>query len=145
MTGFYCTKSIPTPRATRTGVAAARSSIRVLLVDDNTDAVELFGEYLTSVGYDVRTAHDGPSALEVADAFRPKVAILDIGLPVMDGYELAVRLRERLGDAAPRMIAMTGYGQEQDRENSRRAGFERHLVKPVDAHALLAALEQPKV
>lgn len=70
---------------------------------------------------------------------------LDIGLPVMDGYELAVRLRERLGDAAPRMIAMTGYGQEQDRENSRRAGFERHLVKPVDAHALLAALEQPKV
>ena len=139
------TKSIPTPRATRTGVAAARSSIRVLLVDDNTDAVELFGEYLTSVGYDVRTAHDGPSALEVADAFRPKVAILDIGLPVMDGYELAVRLRERLGDAAPRMIAMTGYGQEQDRENSRRAGFERHLVKPVDAHALLAALEQPKV
>jgi signal transduction histidine kinase len=138
-------KVITTPRASLTRVGAARSAIRVLLVDDNADAVELFGEYLTSVGYDVRTAHDGPSALEVADAFRPKVAILDIGLPVMDGYELATRLRERLGDATPRLIAMTGYGQEEDRENSRLAGFERHLVKPVDAHALLAALEQPSV
>jgi signal transduction histidine kinase/CheY-like chemotaxis protein len=139
-------KPIMTPRASAaSAVAAARSAIRVLLVDDNVDAVELFGEYLASVGYDVRTAHDGPSALEVADAFRPRVAILDIGLPVMDGYELATRLRERLGDATPRLIAMTGYGQEEDRENSRRAGFERHLVKPVDAHALLAALEQPTV
>ena len=137
-------KPITTPRATAaSALAAARSAIRVLLVDDNVDAVELFGEYLASVGYDVRTAHDGPSALEVADAFRPRVAILDIGLPVMDGYELATRLRERLGDATPRLIAMTGYGQEEDRENSRRAGFERHLVKPVDAHALLAALERP--
>ena len=133
------------PRESAARVAAARSSIRVLLVDDNTDAAELFGEYLASVGYDVRTAHDGPSALEVAAAFRPMVAILDIGLPVMDGYELATRLRERLGAATPRLIAMTGYGQEEDRENSRRAGFERHLVKPVDAHALLAAIQEPSV
>jgi signal transduction histidine kinase/CheY-like chemotaxis protein len=139
-------KPIMTPRASAASAAAAeRASIRVLLVDDNADAVELFGEYLTSVGYDVRTAHDGPSALEVADAFRPNVAILDIGLPVMDGYELATRMRERLGDATPRLIAMTGYGQVEDRENSRRAGFERHLVKPVAAHALLAALEQPSM
>ncbi|MEA2753196.1 MAG: hypothetical protein QOI41_7339 [Myxococcales bacterium] len=137
--------NVLTPRASAASVAPARSSVRVLLVDDNVDAAELFGEYLTSVGYDVRTAHDGPRALEVAAAFLPNVAILDIGLPVMDGYELATRLRERLGEATPRLIAMTGYGQEEDRENSRRAGFERHLVKPVDAHALLAALAEPKV
>jgi signal transduction histidine kinase/ActR/RegA family two-component response regulator len=128
------------PRPSAARIAAARAAVRILLVDDNTDAAELFAEYLSSVGYDVRTAHDGPSALEVAAAFHPTIAVLDIGLPVMDGYELATRLRERFGADAPRLIAMTGYGQQEDRENSRRAGFEQHLVKPVDAHALLAAI-----
>jgi signal transduction histidine kinase/CheY-like chemotaxis protein len=134
--------SVP-PRPSAARIAAARAAVRILLVDDNTDAAELFAEYLSSVGYDVRTAHDGPSALEVAAAFHPTIAVLDIGLPVMDGYELATRLRERFGAEAPRLIAMTGYGQQEDRENSRRAGFERHLVKPVDAHALLAAIRDP--
>ena len=140
-TGAIKPSAPPRPSAAR--IAAARAAVRVLLVDDNTDAAELFAEYLSSVGYDVRTAHDGPSALEVAAVFRPTVAVLDIGLPVMDGYELATRLRERFGDETPRLIAMTGYGQQEDRENSRRAGFERHLVKPVDAHALLAAIKEP--
>jgi len=88
------------------------------------------------------TPSDGPSALEVATTFRPAIAILDIGLPVMDGYELATRLRERLGRDAPRMIAMSGYGQQEDREHSRRAGFERHLVKPVDAQVIVSAISK---
>lgn len=124
--------------------AAPSAATRVLMVDDNADMVELLAEILERLGFDVRTAHDGPSALDVAAAFHPAIAVLDIGLPVMDGYELAARLRELLGRDAPRMIALSGYGQQEDREHSRRAGFERHLVKPVDAKVLLAALGEPR-
>jgi CheY-like chemotaxis protein len=74
-------------------------------------------------------------------AFRPAIALLDIGLPVMDGYELAAQLRARLGDSRLKLIAMTGYGQAENRERSRQAGFDRHLVKPVDAAALLGAID----
>ncbi|MDP9121235.1 MAG: response regulator, partial [Acidobacteriota bacterium] len=76
--------------------------------------------------------HDGPSALEIAEDFRPGIALLDIGLPVMDGYELARRLRAMPGQASIRLIAVTGYGQESDRGHTAAAGFERHLVKPVE-------------
>jgi CheY-like chemotaxis protein len=89
----------------------------------------------------VAVAHDGPMALSMLDELKPDVAILDVGLPLMDGYELAKRIRERLGPRAPRLIAVTGYGQERDRTASRAAGFERHLVKPVcteDIRAVLA-------
>jgi CheY-like chemotaxis protein len=89
----------------------------------------------------VRSALDGPSALRVAGEFRPAIALLDIGLPVMDGFELARRLRE--GDAHPgiKLIAITGYGQEADRERSRAAGFDAHLVKPVDMEHLEQLLQ----
>jgi len=109
---------------------------RVLVVDDNDDARFLLAEALTSVGHDVRAAGDPAEALELIASFAPEVAILDIGLPVMDGYELAVRLRSQL-PVTPKLIALTGYGQPHDRERSRVAGFDVHLVKPVDLMTLL--------
>jgi signal transduction histidine kinase len=112
---------------------------RVLLVDDNQDAAELLCEVLRSVGHHVEVAHDGPAALGLVSRFHPEVAVLDIGLPVMDGYELARRLRGQLDRL--RCIAVTGYGQETDHARSRQAGFDLHLVKPVDLSVLLRALE----
>jgi CheY-like chemotaxis protein len=108
---------------------------RVLLVDDNEDAATMLAETLTLAGHRVRTAHDGPEALRAAAAFRPQVAVVDIGLPVMDGYELARRLKD-LPDPPRSLIALSGYGQPLDHERSARAGFFAHLVKPVDFEAL---------
>jgi signal transduction histidine kinase len=125
-------------RVSAEGAAACK---RVLLVDDNQDAAELLGEVLRSAGHTVAIAHDGAEALGLLRRFRPEVAVLDIGLPVMDGYELARRLRAEPELASLRCIAVTGYGQETDRARSRSAGFELHLVKPVDLSALLQALE----
>ncbi|HEY5956720.1 MAG TPA: response regulator [Polyangiaceae bacterium] len=105
---------------------------RILIVDDNEDGAEMLAEALAQKGCITRVAHDGPSALDVASYFLPDVAFLDIGLPVMDGYELASQLRAIPGLDAVRLIAVTGYGQESDREKSLEAGFHHHLVKPVD-------------
>ena len=113
---------------------------RVLVVDDSDDILELVSSFLRYQGYEVMAARDAPSALRVASTFHPNVAVLDIGLPAMDGYELAQHLREKLGANAPKMIAMTGYGQEADRERARQAGFAVHLVKPVDPKELLASV-----
>ncbi len=113
---------------------------RVLVVDDNQDAASLLGDMLESVGHEVLVAFDGPHAIEGLKHFQPEVAILDIGLPVMDGYELAQLLRDRLG-AEVRLMAVTGYGQEQDRMRAEVAGFDAHFVKPVGLGKLLAAIE----
>jgi PAS domain S-box-containing protein len=110
---------------------------RILVVDDNRDGAGMISDVLENAGFDVKVAHDPSVALSLADGFRPQVAILDIGLPVMDGYALGRELRARLGGAAPVLVALTGYGQEQDKRLSKAAGFVRHLVKPVDAEALL--------
>jgi len=110
--------------------------LRVLVVDDNEDAGDTLREVLQATGHDVRVARNGPAALLVCAEFLPDVALLDIGLPVMDGYELANRLRELPGVSAMRLVAVTGYGQEADRERSLVAGFDRHLVKPLDHAAL---------
>ncbi len=104
----------------------------VLVVDDNEDAAELLAEGLRRIGHEVRIAFEGPRGIELARAFRPHVALLDLGLPVMDGYELAGRLRDLPGLGGVRLVAVTGYGQESDRQKSRAAGFSDHLVKPVD-------------
>jgi PAS domain S-box-containing protein len=125
--------------ATRPVVMTVRPQ-RILLVDDNDDALSLLGDTLSALGHDVRTAHDPDAALDVVRAFTPDVAILDIGLPVMDGYELATRIRSALPSASPRMIALTGYGQQDDRARSRDAGFDAHLVKPIDVALLLASI-----
>jgi PAS domain S-box-containing protein len=119
----------------------ARAPKRVLLVDDNEDALELLADVLRDAGHVVMTAKDGPTALDVVKTFHADVAVLDIGLPVMDGYELAGRLRAELGEALPRLIALTGYGQESDRARARKAGFAEHLTKPIEGSRLLGALE----
>jgi CheY-like chemotaxis protein len=114
--------------------------VRVLIVDDNVDAAVMLHELLGGIGHQVAVAHDGMSALEVASAFWPDVALLDIGLPVMDGYELARRMRDQAGGRRLRLIAVTGYGQEADRARSRQAGFDHHLVKPIALEALVPLL-----
>jgi PAS domain S-box-containing protein len=130
----------PTPLDEQ-AVLRAHAPQRVLLVDDNRDGAEMVAGLLTAAGHDVRVANDALQALEEANAFRPQVAILDIGLPVMDGYTLGAALRERLGRSTPILIALTGYGREQDRRRSHEAGFAFHLVKPVDTDALLRMLD----
>jgi CheY-like chemotaxis protein len=105
---------------------------RVLVVDDNRDAADALSDALSAAGYEVKTAYDGPSALGIAEAFRPRVALLDLGFPVMDGYELARRLGATHSTEGLRLVALTGYGQPLHREQSRAAGFSEHLLKPVD-------------
>jgi signal transduction histidine kinase/ActR/RegA family two-component response regulator len=111
----------------------------VLIVDDNDDAARLLHEALSALGYDVRVAADGPSALRIADEFSPVIGVLDIGLPVMDGYELARHLQSRGGI---RLVAVTGYGQPSDHERSRAVGFEAHLVKPIALDELARVLDR---
>ena len=115
-------------------VAARPASRRVLVVDDNEDLAALVGELLQLHGHQVAIAHDGGSAIEAAERFRPEVALLDIGLPVMDGYELAGHLRSALDGIL--LIAISGYGQAVDRRRSEEAGFSAHLLKPVDPQIL---------
>jgi CheY-like chemotaxis protein len=126
--------------AARRPIAGARRR-RVLIVDDNRDGAEMISYLLSTAGHEVQVANDPSEALSLADAFCPEIAILDIGLPVMDGYMLAQELRSRLGDAAPTFIALTGYGHDQDRRRSDEAGFALHLVKPVDVEKLVHALD----
>jgi CheY-like chemotaxis protein len=120
---------------------AASSGKRVLLVDDNRDAAETLGEFLRACGHEVTICHDAAAALQLLGHANPDVAILDIGLPVMDGYELAGRVRGVRG-AGCLLIALTGYGQEGDKARSDAAGFDVHLVKPVDPQDVLDLLAQ---
>ncbi|MDP2273474.1 MAG: ATP-binding protein [Archangium sp.] len=117
---------------------------RVLVVDDNEDAADLLAYALQNIGYQTRTAYDGASALRVVDSFRPDVALLDIGLPVMNGYELAQKLRALVELRPLRLVALTGYGQDRDRDRAREAGFDAHVVKPVDLTQLAALLDEKK-
>jgi len=130
---------VPASLASRSPPVRGR---RILVVDDNAEAAELMAEILRVSCHEVCTAGDGSSALEVARQFRPELAILDIGLPVMDGYELGQRLRAELGPSAPVLFALSGSGQASDRARSEAAGFDLHLVKPVDVARLLAAIEE---
>jgi signal transduction histidine kinase/DNA-binding response OmpR family regulator len=111
-------------------------SCRVLVVDDNTDAADSLAMLLRLAGHEVEVAHDGPTALAVAEEQKPDMLLLDIGLPGMDGYEVARRLRARVDLKPALLVALTGYGQEEDLRRSREAGFDRHLIKPADLPAL---------
>jgi signal transduction histidine kinase/CheY-like chemotaxis protein len=126
------------------GVEAAAPALsmrcRVLVVDDNVDSAESLALALTLEGYDARLAYDGPDAVELALAFKPQVALLDIGLPGMNGYELARQLRQRPGGREMALIALTGYGQAEDRRKSREAGFDHHLTKPVNYDLLVSLI-----
>jgi signal transduction histidine kinase len=136
----------PRERAQSEPPQARAPKRRVLVVDDNADGAELLELALQTLGHDTRVAHDGPEALAAAKDFLPDVALLDIGLPGMNGYELARAMRDLLGDSTPVLVAVTGYGQDSDRKRSSAAGFAHHLVKPIDLEgvgALIASLKEP--
>jgi CheY-like chemotaxis protein len=122
--------SSPDPSATR----------RVLLVDDNVDAVESMEILLQAFGYEVATAIHPDLALAQLESFAPAAAVIDIGLPGMDGYQLATEIRRRLAGTPMRLIAFTGYGGADDVARASAAGFDAHLVKPVEIDRLLAVL-----
>jgi signal transduction histidine kinase/DNA-binding response OmpR family regulator len=122
------------PQAAAPAPGVAR--LRVLVVDDNADAANSLGLLLELLGAEVQVAHDGPGALESFDACRPDLVLLDIGMPGMDGYQVARAIRSRPGGAAASLAALTGWGQEEDRRLTREAGFDHHLVKPADVGAL---------
>jgi CheY-like chemotaxis protein len=109
---------------------------RILVVDDHHDAAESLGMLLEGMGAVVRTAHDGPAALDAISGWRPEIVLLDIGMPGMDGNEVARRARRRPECRDTTLIALTGWGQADDRQKSKEAGFDFHLVKPIDLRAL---------
>jgi len=115
---------------------------RILIVDDNVDMVGGLVRLLELLGHDVRTAYDGPAAIETARVHRPEFVLLDLGLPGMDGYQVATRLRQEQGSQDAVIIAVTGYGQEDDRCRSREAGIDHHLVKPIDHNVLVTLISQ---
>jgi CheY-like chemotaxis protein len=131
-----------TPELSQPGRSVNR--FRILVVDDSIDAATSTALLLRLSGHEVSIAHDGNAAIDMARSVRPQVVLLDIGLPLMDGYEVARRLRALPATDKASIIALTGYGQPQDIQRSREAGFDHHLVKPVDParlEALLASLE----
>jgi PAS domain S-box-containing protein len=122
------------------GAVSHPAGRRILVVDDNEDGAFMLAQLLSAAGHTTHIEHNGPAALDAARTFAPDVAFLDIGLPVMDGYELAERLREMPGLEQVTLIALTGYGQASDRARARMAGFDHHLVKPVDVAAITEVL-----
>jgi CheY-like chemotaxis protein/two-component sensor histidine kinase len=109
---------------------------RVLIIDDNVDAAESIAVLLRLWGHDGRTAYDGKAGLDAARVYEPEIVLLDIGLPGISGYEVARLLRQEFGHDRPTLVAMTGYGQEEDHRRTQEAGFDHHFVKPVDTDAL---------
>jgi len=118
---------------------------RILVVDDNHDSALSLAMMLSIMGHETRTAHDGESAVETAESFLPEVVLLDIGLPKLNGYEVAQRIREQAWGTSMFLIAVTGWGQEEDRQRSSEVGLNVHMVKPVEPavlERLLAGLPQ---
>jgi CheY-like chemotaxis protein len=136
--------AVTTPRVEPAKVSAPsvqrRRHARILVVDDNVDSARGLARLLKLLGHDIRTATDGPAALSEAIEFQPDAVLLDIGLPGMDGYSVARELRKHEACADSVIVAITGYGQDEDRKRCREAGFNFHLVKPIDHDALLTLL-----
>jgi PAS domain S-box-containing protein len=128
------------PGLSRSSINPGSSVQRILCVDDNRDSADSLGTMLKFLGADVRVVYDGPSALEAIKICRPSIALLDIGMPGMDGLEVAQKIRDDTANKDMLLIALTGWGNEDDRQRSREAGFDHHLVKPVDLNALQALL-----
>jgi two-component system, chemotaxis family, CheB/CheR fusion protein len=134
---------IETPADAAQPLPAAMARRRVLVVDDSADAADSLAILLELEGHQVATAYSASAALDAAERLQPDVAFIDIGLPLMDGYEVARRLRANERCRAIRLVALTGYGQPDDRDEARRAGFDHHLVKPADRTAVGAILAEP--
>ena len=124
----------PTPEVHH-GLESAGPARRILVVDDNRDASDTLAMLLRAMNHDVRVSHDGPSAIQDANAFHPQVVLLDIGLPGMDGFEVARRLREEYQPEAV-LVAISGYGQDEDRRRARESGFDHYFTKPVGLDVL---------
>ena len=122
--------------AAGTTIQATPRRFRILVVDDNYDSALSLAMMLSIMGHETRTAHDGESAVETAEAFLPEVVLLDIGLPKLNGYEVAQRIRERPWGASMFLIAVTGWGQDEDRQRSSEVGLNVHMVKPVEPSEL---------
>ena len=132
------------PQVDKENAAIAAPSVRplprVLVVDDNRDAADSLGALLQIMGAEVRVAHDGFAALEEFDTFHPGVVVLDLGMPELDGYEVARRIRKRPDSRETLLVALTGWGQEKERLSTKAAGFDHHLIKPVDLDSMKAVL-----
>jgi CheY-like chemotaxis protein len=126
--------------ASRDATGAGTGPLRIMVVEDNPDTAESFGLLLQLSGHDVRVLPRAVDALRLLDEFVADVAFLDIGLPGMDGFELARRLRTDPRVQSMVLVALTGYGRDEDRDEARRAGFDHHMTKPVDIDQLLALL-----
>jgi CheY-like chemotaxis protein len=142
-----CISAVEPHRAPPTAVAALKSSSevygrRVLVVDDNVDAAESTAAFLRLEGHEVKAVHDGLQALASLKVFDPHVVVLDIGLPGLDGYAVARQLRERGDTSHVLLIALTGYGQKEDRARAAASGFDYHYVKPADPREIQAAIER---
>jgi CheY-like chemotaxis protein len=129
------------PPAVREPVVAVRR--RILIVDDSEDSAESLAMLLRFGGHETHKAHDGVAAIEAAERLRPDAVLLDIGLPKLNGYDVCSHIRNEPWGKDLLLVALTGWGQEEDRDRSRRAGFDAHLVKPVDFDALLKLVASP--
>jgi CheY-like chemotaxis protein len=129
------------PDAAQAVSAAVYGPTRILVVDDSRDSADSLRALLELLGAQVRVAYDGSAALDVVCAYRPEAVLLDIGMPGMDGYEVARRIRDRPESQHVTLIALTGWGQQKDRRDSEAAGFDHHLIKPVDIDALQGLLK----
>jgi CheY-like chemotaxis protein len=125
--------------------AATRAPMRILIADDNRDAAEALSQFLARTGHSIFLAYDGRQAIELANQLKPEVAVLDIGMPEIDGYEVARRLRAEAWSARLVLVAVTGWGQAHDKNEAFAAGFNHHFTKPIDPgrlESLLAEVNQ---
>jgi CheY-like chemotaxis protein len=116
---------------------------RVLVVDDNADALESLSSLVKLMGNEVRQAKDGLEAVKVAGTFRPEIVLMDLGMPNLNGYEAAQRIRQEAWGSEIALVATTGWGQEEDRRRTSEAGFDRHLVKPIEMNSLREIFAAP--
>ena len=137
------TEGASKPHSVREEPGVAPVQRRILVVDDNQDSAESMAMFLRTIGHEVRTAYDGLVAIEAAEEFQPNVILLDVGLPGLNGYKVAQRIRERRGPSVV-LIALTGWGQEEDRRRSKEAGLDHHLTKPVEFDELTKLLSDVK-
>ena len=137
-------QSTESTNAAGTGATASSSSKRrVLIVDDNEDALKSLSRIVSLLGSEVREASDGGEAVKAAEQFRPDIVLMDLGMPIMDGYEAARHMRQAVWGRDMLLVATTGWGQEDDRRRTAEAGFDRHLVKPIDMESLREILAMP--